>query len=66
MNSSQIKGSWNDTKGKIKEEIGNATGDSSLEGEGLVDRVKGKIEKGFGEVKDTVKAGVDKVLDQRK
>ena len=62
MNNNHVKGTWNETKGRIKEEIGHDTGDNKLEGEGVVDRVKGKIETAFGDVKDAVKKGVDKVL----
>lgn len=62
MNKNHVKGSWNEVKGRVKEEVGHATGDDKLAGEGVVDRVKGKIENALGDVKDAVKRGVDKML----
>ncbi len=65
MNSKHVKGSFNEIKGKVKEEVGHATGNNKLAGEGVVDRVKGKVQNAFGDVKDAVKSGVDKVLDRK-
>jgi len=62
MNSKHVKGSFNQAKGKIKEEVGHATGDNKMAREGVMDRVKGKIQNGLGDLKDSVKRGVDKVL----
>ena len=62
MNSKHVKGSFNQVKGKIKEEVGHATGDNKMAREGVMDRVKGKIQNGLGDLKDSVKRGVDKVL----
>lgn len=64
MNKNHAKGTWNETKGKIKEEVGHATGNNRMASEGVGDQVKGKIQRGFGDVKDKVKEVVDKVLDK--
>lgn len=64
MNTKHVKGTYNEVKGRIKEEVGHATGNSKLESEGVVDRVKGSLQKGFGDVKDAVKKGVDTVLEK--
>lgn len=62
MNNEHVKSKVNEVKGRIKEEVGHAVGDNKLAGEGVIDRVKGKIQEGFGDVKDAVKSTVDKVL----
>lgn len=64
MNNKHVKGAFNEVKGKIKEEVGHATGNNKMEGEGVIDRVKGKVQQGLGDLKDTVKRGVDKVLGE--
>ena len=62
MNNDHAKSKVNEVKGRIKEEVGHAVGDNKLAGEGVLDRVKGKIQEGLGDVKDAVKSTVDKVL----
>lgn len=64
MNSKHVKGTVREIKGKVKQNVGHATGDSQMEKEGVVDRIKGRIEKGVGEIKDKVKEGIDAVLDK--
>jgi len=66
MNKSHVKGTWNDAKGRVKEEVGHASGNDRLAGEGVMDRIKGNVQKGFGDAKDAIKEGVDKLLDKRK
>jgi uncharacterized protein YjbJ (UPF0337 family) len=65
MNNNHVKGTINEVKGKVKESVGHATGNRRLEGEGIVDRVKGKIEKGLGDLKDKVKKGIDSALEKK-
>ncbi len=60
------KATWNETKGKVKEEIGHATGNEKLAGEGVADQIKGKIHRGIGNVKDAVKKTVDNFLEKDK
>lgn len=64
MNNQHIKGAGNEIKGKVKQEVGHFTGNASVEGEGIVDRVKGKIQESVGDIKDAVKRGIDTVLDK--
>lgn len=66
MNKNKMTGAWEKTKGKVKEEVGHATGNSRLESEGLRDQVKGKVEKRLANVKDAVKKGVDILLSDKK
>ncbi len=62
MNNKHVEGTWNDVKGKVKEEVGHLTGNEKMESEGIGSQIKGKIQKGIGDIKDAVKEGVDKVL----
>jgi uncharacterized protein YjbJ (UPF0337 family) len=62
MNKNKITGAWQKTKGKIKEEVGHATGNRKMESNGVKDQIKGKINKKIGSAKDTVKEGVDSLL----
>jgi uncharacterized protein YjbJ (UPF0337 family) len=47
----KIKGETDDIKGKIKEGLGNLTGDRELEDEGKADQLKGTVRKKVGEIK---------------
>ena len=62
MNDKHIKASFNETKGQIKENVGHVIGNEKMESEGVVDQLKGKIERGLGDLKDKVKEGVDTLL----
>lgn len=64
----QIKGEFNDAKGKIKREVGEANDDAGLQAEGLGDQIKGKTQKavdsvksGARDLKEDVKEGIDKI-----
>lgn len=61
MNEDQVKGAAEQGKGKIKEVAGNLTGNKSLELEGEADQVKGKVQKNYGDAKEDVKDGIDKL-----
>jgi uncharacterized protein YjbJ (UPF0337 family) len=51
----QIKGKAKDIGGKVKEEVGDATGNDEMKRDGQADQVKGKVQKGVGDVKDKLK-----------
>ncbi len=55
MNTDKAKGTAKDIMGSAKAAIGKATGNRRLEADGIADRVKGKIQKGVGAVKDAMK-----------
>lgn len=44
-----------DAKGKIKETVGDATGNKDLEREGKVDQASGKVKGAVDKVKDAIK-----------
>lgn len=52
MNRYQLKGRINQAKGKVKELTGRLFGNRSLEGKGFAQKTGGKIEAGYGDVKD--------------
>ena len=61
MDNDRIKGKLDDIKGDIKSKIGEATGDRELQGEGIVDKAKGKVQNAFGKLKDEGRAERDRV-----
>lgn len=52
MNIDTIAGEGTDLKGRVKESVGRAIGDSSLQSEGGADQVAGNARKAFGGVRD--------------
>jgi uncharacterized protein YjbJ (UPF0337 family) len=50
----KIKGATNEAVGKAKQGIGEATGSDRLQGEGVIQEVKGKGQKAMGDAKDAV------------
>ena len=59
--SDKAKGFGNQVAGSVKEGVGKATNNSSLEGEGLAQRGKGKAQEAVGKAKDGIKNAVDKI-----
>jgi uncharacterized protein YjbJ (UPF0337 family) len=60
MDKDRIKGSFDQTKGTVKDAVGKATGDAKLQTEGKTDKVKGKVESAIGGAKDTLRDLRDK------
>ena len=56
----KIKGTANEALGKAKQGIGEATGDERLEGEGVIQEVKGKGQKAVGDAKEATKEAIDR------
>ncbi len=50
----KIRGAIDETKGEIKQGIGDLTDDNSLKAEGILDEMKGKAEQFLGDLKDKV------------
>ena len=61
--SDKIKGATNEAIGKAKQGIGEATGSDRLQGEGVVQEVKGKAQKAMGDAKETAKEALDKAAN---
>jgi uncharacterized protein YjbJ (UPF0337 family) len=64
VNKDSVMGNLKELKGKVKQEFGHATGQTRTEAEGIGDRIKGKIQKEVGVVKDAFKRGLDRLLDK--
>ena len=65
MNSDSLTGTGRDLGGKITETAGDATGDRSLQGEGLADQLSGKAQKVVGAARDALN-GTGPLVDQAK
>lgn len=50
----RIEGAAKNMGGKIKEGIGNVTGDKKLKAEGKADQVAGKVQNTIGGIKDSL------------
>jgi uncharacterized protein YjbJ (UPF0337 family) len=58
MDKDRIKGSGQQTKGKVKEVAGKLTGDGKLESEGKADKAAGKVRNVVCGIKDTLRRQV--------
>lgn len=61
MTKLSIKGSWNETKGKLKQKYADLTDDDLLFEEGKEDELLGRIQKRTGEAKETIRDYIEKV-----
>ncbi|WP_122464863.1 MULTISPECIES: CsbD family protein [Brevundimonas] len=51
----RVEGAAKNIGGKIKEGVGNVTGDEKLKAEGKAEQVEGKVQNTVGGVKDSLK-----------
>lgn len=51
----KMKNKWQETKGKVKEGVGDATDDEEMEREGKTDQAKGNLKQAGEKVKDAFK-----------
>ena len=58
MNKDQVQGRVEEAKGSIKQTTGRVIGNPDLEDRGTIEKVGGKIQKTFGDVKENVKEQV--------
>jgi uncharacterized protein YjbJ (UPF0337 family) len=54
MNKHQIEGSVKDVAGKIKQKVGQATGNTKLQVKGVAKQIEGRVEKGVGDVEQAL------------
>lgn len=64
MNKDQVKGRVDQTVGKVKEAAGKLVGNEKLQGEGLAEQVKGKVQTVFGDNKEHAKDKAKKIIDK--
>jgi uncharacterized protein YjbJ (UPF0337 family) len=60
MDKDRVKGTVDDTAGRIKRQVGEWTGDTGAQAEGAAQQVKGKVEKAWGNVKDAARDAGEK------
>ena len=61
MDKLQIKGRWNELKGKIKQAYGVLTDDDLVHEEGKDDELIGRVQKKLGKTKDEVIQWIEKL-----
>ncbi|OYX86247.1 MAG: general stress protein CsbD [Flavobacteriales bacterium 32-34-25] len=54
MNSTELKGNWNEIKGKLKQKYAELTEDDLLYEEGKEDEMFGKIQQKIGKTKEEI------------
>jgi uncharacterized protein YjbJ (UPF0337 family) len=54
MNKDQVKGALKEVKGEIEKKVGKATGNRRLEADGNIDQAAGKVQSGYGDLKDVI------------
>ena len=54
MESEHVKSGYNKAAGKVKEEVGEAFDDKSLEAKGHAQQAKGRAQKAVGDAKDAL------------
>ena len=59
----KIKGTANEAIGKAKQRIGEASGSDRLQGEGVIQDLKGKGQKAVGDAKQAAKEAANKAAD---
>jgi uncharacterized protein YjbJ (UPF0337 family) len=57
----QLKGSWNEIKGKLKQKYGQLTDDDLAFAEGKEDELLGRLQKRLGKTKDELRAEIEEM-----
>jgi uncharacterized protein YjbJ (UPF0337 family) len=55
MNTTEIKGNWNELKGKLKQKYADLTDDDLMHEEGQEDEMYGKLQQKLGKTKEEFK-----------
>ena len=63
MDKEHVKGAADKAKGAVKDAVGGLTGDSKLQTEGKVDKIKGSARQAAGDVKDAARDVKDSLKD---
>jgi uncharacterized protein YjbJ (UPF0337 family) len=58
VNKDQVKGVGKQIKGSVKQTAGRMTGNRRTEAEGIAEKTVGKVQKGFGDIKEKVKGAL--------
>jgi uncharacterized protein YjbJ (UPF0337 family) len=57
----QLKGNWNEIKGKLKQKYGQLTDQDLTFAEGKEDELLGRLQKRLGKTKDDLRAEIEKM-----
>jgi len=57
----QMKGTWNEIKGKLKQKYGQLTDDDLAFADGKEDELLGRLEKRVGRTKDQLRAEIEEM-----
>lgn len=63
MSNLNLKGNWNELKGKLKQEYGDLTDDDLSYVEGKEDELLGRLQKKLGKTKEDIASELKKWLD---
>lgn len=63
FNKDEAEGKWEQTKGTVKDKVGEVTGDRDLEAEGEIQNAEGETQETWGKFKRGVSNAVDSVGD---
>ena len=55
----QMKGNWNEVKGKLKQKYGQLTDDDLMFAEGKEDELLGRLQKRLGRTRDELRAEIE-------
>ena len=61
MNKLQIKGTWNEVKGKLKQKYGELSDDDLVFLEGKEDELYGRLQKRLGKTKEEVRQVIESI-----
>ncbi len=64
MDEDRISGTAQDLKGKVKETVGNVTGDTKTAAEGYADQISGAAQRTFGQARDTLRDAAGSLQEQ--
>ena len=59
MTKLNLKGNWNETKGKLKQKFGQLTDDDLTFSEGKDDELLGRLQKRLGKTKEDIRAMIE-------
>ena len=57
----QLKGNWNEIKGKLKQKYGQLTDQDLMFAEGKEDELLGRLQKRLGKTKDELRAEIEEM-----
>jgi uncharacterized protein YjbJ (UPF0337 family) len=66
MNKDEVRGKADQIKGRVKQEIGDATADDRLRDEGAADEASGDVQEGFGKARRKVGDAIEDLGDKLK